>query len=151
MCQSLHGQNFLQYNCKLSQHYLKYLAFPAINPISGQISHNDTYYTFILNTAILFTSASFFYTHFSIALTYPPPWGIYCTQKEGFSMRILLLTLSSLWIPTLAFAHSGTVFRAFANYLPFIMPCIIATAIAAKKLMENFWHQRKNKQPRSNK
>ena len=94
MCQSLHGQNFLQYNCKLSQHYLKYLAFPAINPISGQISHNDTYYTFILNTAILFTSASFFYTHFSIALTYPPHGGYTVRRKKAFLCEFYCLLLA---------------------------------------------------------
>jgi len=58
-------------------------------------------------------------------------------------MRILCLTISSLLVPAIAFAHSGTVFRAFAGWLPFALPFLLAALAAARKLLQKFLRQKK--------
>lgn len=44
-------------------------------------------------------------------------------------MKILFLLYISLLVPSICFAHSGTVLKAVSTYLPFIVP--IAAGIAA--------------------
>ena len=38
--------------------------------------------------------------------------------------KILACTLASLLVPSICLAHSGTLLRAFANYLPFLAPIL---------------------------
>ena len=59
-------------------------------------------------------------------------------------MKILLLMTLSLMIPSLCFAHSGTVLNAVSNYLPVLIPLIAGIAAFGKRFITQILNFLKN-------
>lgn len=60
-------------------------------------------------------------------------------------MPILLATLGLILVPSICYAHSGTVFKTVANYLPFLVPFISAAVISCRKYIARFFNFLTNK------
>lgn len=60
-------------------------------------------------------------------------------------MTILLTTIGLILVPSICFAHSGTVFKAVSNYLPFLIPFISAVVIGCRKYIARFFNFLTNK------
>ena len=59
-------------------------------------------------------------------------------------MKVLFLMTLSLIIPTLCFAHSGTVLTAVSNYLPVLIPLVAGIAAFGKRFITLILHFFKN-------
>ncbi len=59
-------------------------------------------------------------------------------------MKVLFLMTLSLIIPTLCFAHSGTVLNAVSNYLPVLIPLIVGIAAFGKRFITQILNFFKN-------
>ena len=53
-------------------------------------------------------------------------------------MSFLLTLLGLFLIPAICFAHSGTIFNAVSNYLPFLFPFISGFVIAFRKFFAKY-------------
>jgi hypothetical protein len=59
-------------------------------------------------------------------------------------MRILLALTALLFVPAVCYAHSGTVARAVANYLPFFLPLLSGLLYACRNYLRRllFWKKK---------
>jgi hypothetical protein len=53
-------------------------------------------------------------------------------------MRILITLIGLLIIPSVCFAHSGTVARAVASYLPFFLPFLSGIILACYRFIKRY-------------